>query len=406
MRIFPLVLTPIENFLLADDRPQYPMAFVIDMTFEGVIDRESFDKALTAALERHPLLQCFVRPAKRGKLCWVSSDGARPYVHWGQEGEPVELPGSEWINLHDEVGLRIWIRQGPEQAQVTFQFQHVCCDGIGAYRFLGDLLAIYGAQTCEDATKRPVLGDVDLTRLRGRADGCGLLDRTNQTTRQVKEAIKLATKIFARGCDPLYPSARAQSTPQYPGYSSFTFSTQETVQLRDAARQAGGMLNDLLLLELFYTMDRWNREHRRLPRGGKYRIMMPVDLRDTGDYETPASNVIGYSFVAHKSADLADRLRLCSQIREQTALIKHDQLAQRFVDMVSVGASSFGIMPRVLGMPRTLASVILSNIGDPTRHFLAKFKRQGGCVVCGNAKLLRISGYPPIRRKTRRPSQS
>ena len=77
----------------------------------------------------------------------------------------------------------------------------------------------------------------------------------------------------------------------------------------------------MLLLDLFYTMDRWNQAIRRRPFGGKYRIMMPVDLRDTGDYETPASNVIGYSFVSHKTSDLADRPRLGNQIREETARI-------------------------------------------------------------------------------------
>ncbi len=401
MRIFPLVLTPIENFLLADDRPRYPMAFVIDLQLAGQLERGAFEQALAEAVRRHPLLQCFIRPAKRQQLCWVSAQDTQPYVHWGREGEPIELPGSEWINLHDEVGLRVWVRQGADQVQLTFQFHHVCCDGIGAYRFLGDLLALYGRETAEDPTERPEVGTVDPVRLRGRANGCGYLDREDRRMRQIRESILFAMKIFGGRCDPLRPSQPGHTTPQFPGYSDYSFSEAETAQLREAARHAGGMLNDLLLAELFNTMDNWNRQHGSWLRGGKYRIMMPVDLRDTVDFETPAANVIGYSFVAQRSADLADRKRLVLAVREETARIKHDLLAQRFVDMVSVGAGSRGLMPRLLATPRTLATVILSNIGDPTRRFLAKFKRRKGCVLCGNLTLLHISGFPPIRCKTR-----
>lgn len=399
-RIFPLHLTPIEKFLLADDCPKYPMAFVIDMTLSGTLHRDAFETALQESLRRHPLLTSLIRPAKQNALCWVSSNGRQPYVDWAQADVPITFPSGEWIDLHDETGLRIWIRQDTEQVHLTAQFHHVCCDGIGAYRFLGDLLAIYGARTAT-ADQQPVLGEVSPVRLRGRADGCGYLDRSGQISRQRREALQLLYRLAGHGCDPLYPSRRRQRTAEFPGYRAYSFTQDEFKHLRDAAKSLGCLLNDLLLLELFYTMRDWNASHRRQITNRKYRIMMPVDLRGTSDYETPAANILGYSFLTHSVADLQDKKQLASRIREETARIKHERLGERFVDMVSMGATVRGLLSFATSVPRTLSSAILTNVGDPSRRFLARFPRDRGRLVCGNLTLERISGFPPIRCKTR-----
>jgi hypothetical protein len=398
-RIFPLHLTPIEKFLLADDRPHCPMAFVIDLTFAGVLDRAAFDAALAEAVQRHPLLVSLVRPAKRKTLCWVSSNGQMPFVDWAKEGVPITLPNGEWINLHDEVGLRIWIRQGVDRVQMTTQFHHACCDGIGAYRFLGDLLAIYGARTSAEGP-RPTMETVTVSRLRGRTDGCRYLYGTGQRSRQIRTSIAQMCRIVGQGCTPLRPSKPKGKTTIYPGYCSYTFDTAEFKRLRDAANELGAMINDLLAVELFYVMEQWNASRRWSRFGQRYRIMMPVDLRDTRDYETPACNIIGYSFLGCKPSQLRNIRRLAARIREETALIKHERLGERFVDMISVGSEVRGLLPFFCSVPRTLATVVLSNIGDPSRRFLAKFRRKAGCVVAGNLVLERISGYPPVRPKT------
>ena len=51
------------------------------------------------------------------------------------------------LDIGSRTGLRVWVRQGDGASRIVMQFHHACCDGIGAYRFLGDLLAAYGART-------------------------------------------------------------------------------------------------------------------------------------------------------------------------------------------------------------------------------------------------------------------
>ncbi|MEZ6088814.1 MAG: hypothetical protein R3C05_12470 [Pirellulaceae bacterium] len=69
-RILPLHLSAFEDYMVWDDRPEYPMTFVVQMEFDGQIDRRAMEEALTLALQRHPLLQAIVQPAKGRRDCW------------------------------------------------------------------------------------------------------------------------------------------------------------------------------------------------------------------------------------------------------------------------------------------------------------------------------------------------
>ena len=101
-RVFPLHLAPIDDFFRLDDRPDYPMAFTSHLKFTGEVHREAFEDALSEALSRHPLLQALIKPAKGGKLCWVSAGDLMPVVDWGELGEPFQFgdgAGGEAIDL-------------------------------------------------------------------------------------------------------------------------------------------------------------------------------------------------------------------------------------------------------------------------------------------------------------------
>ena len=402
-RIFPLHLTSIEKLLWTDDRPRYPMAFVLEFAFSGTLDRGAFAASLEEALARHPLLVSLVRPAKRKASCWVPSDGPMPPVDWADEDVPVTFPRGEWIDLRREVGLRIWVRQAPGRARLIAQFHHACCDGIGAYRFLGDLLALYSARTAaheQIATLHPV----ELTRLRGRLNGRLDSAMSDGRGRLIRASLAQGYQIIGRGCTPLYPSkarpARQEEAP-FPGISSFTFDRAEHRRLRDAAGRLGVTLNDLLLLALFYTMSEWNAAIRPRSPGRRFRIMMPVDLRGQEDYQTPAANIVSYTFLTRRASELRDPRCLLRGIREETALIKHYHTGQRFVDLITSASRCRGLLPSILAAPLTLATAVLSFPGDPSRRFTARFPRSAGRLVCGNLALEEITGVPPMRPRTR-----
>ncbi len=402
-RVFPLYLTPLEKLLRADDHARYPMTFVLEMVFSGTIDRPAFEAALAEALARHPLLVSHILPGKRKIPCWVSANGQMPAVNWGDGDLPLDYANGEGIDLGHEVGLRIWVRQEPGRARLITQFHHACCDGVGAYQFLGDLLALYAAHVAPDSP-HPTLKPIDLSRLRHRAHGCMEIATSHQFGRQAKSSLPHAYDMLIRGCTALRP-ARTNGNgqpPTLPGIHSFTFDQAEHRRLRLAANQQGVTLNDLLLHELFLVMDEWNANGGPSKRGWRFRVMMPVCLRQRADLRTPAANIIGYAFITRRSAQLRGDPQLHLQgIRDETAQIKNRQMAKRFVDTIAAAAAVPGLLPSVVNIPRALATVIFSNLGDPTRRFTARFPRKEGRLVCGNLTLEDVTGIPPIRPKTR-----
>ncbi|HEY6563377.1 MAG TPA: hypothetical protein VIY86_02675, partial [Pirellulaceae bacterium] len=171
-------------------------------------------------------------------------------------------------------------------------------------------------------------------------------------------------------------------------------------QLRDAATRHGVMLNDLLMAEMFQTLRAWNQEHQGARRRA-LRIMMPSDMRDVVDYSMPAANMTSYNFVHRKQKDCDRPEELLRGIREETQLIKHDQRGRYFVEAVMATDYVPGLLKFITSDRRCLATVTLSNMGDPTRRFAATFPRREGKLVCGNLVLQNMVGVSPLRPLTR-----
>jgi hypothetical protein len=284
---------------------------------------------------------------------------------------------------------------------VLLQFHHACCDGTGAYRFIGDLLAGYGIRTTT-LRQCPVLGLVQAKLLRTR----------KQRTRDVAAlrgrglfwlAIRECWKIVARQPAPLAPpvTAHRSRADDFPGFLTVSFDRAEHQRLRDAAGRFGVTLNDLLLRDLFLTLEHWNRRQRSFWQRRWLRIMMPTDLRSGEDYEMPAANLTAYTFLARTFRDCALPAKLLQTIRNETALIKHRRAGSAFMDMIFAASQVRWLLPFFLSRNRCLATVVLSNAADPSRRFTAHFPRESGQIVCGNLLLNEITGVGPLRPKTR-----
>lgn len=400
-RVFPLHLSPIEVFMLADDRSDYPMTFVIQLRLTGQVDRVAFEAALVETLQRHPLLRAFIQTGKGGLPCWMLAEEAAPAVDWAEEGTPTVCPRGERIDLASETGLRVWVRQGPLAARVVLQFHHACCDGTGAYRFIGDLLAGYGMRTAL-GDQSPSLGTMQTGLLRNRKQRMlGVAGESAWGLR--RRAIRAAWRILSRRPRPLAAPRAAggngDTLSEFPGFLCASLDRAAQQRLRDVAGQFGATLNDLLLRDLFLTLEAWNR--RQACGRRRLRIMMPTDLRGGEDFEMPAANLTSYTFLTRRARQCASPDKLLEGIRNETSLIKHRRAGTEFADMVLTASRVRWLLPFCLSRDVCLATAVLSNAGDPSRRFTAQFPRQAGRAVCGNLVLEEITGVPPLRRKTR-----
>ncbi len=402
--VLPLHLVPLDSFFLADDQPRYPMTSIIRIEFQGMMDTSAFAFALEGATERHPLTRAVIRPAKQGLPCWVDDPDIRPVVDVGPLEKPVRLADQEYIDLTRESGLRFWIRGDEQRTVLTMQVHHACTDGTGVYRFLGDLLALYGGETAGPDLPTPMLGDVDLRLLRKRRTRFTDLALNASATAFVQHGLCQAYDIFGRRITPLALPGQVNKTisprTEFPGICNHHLTKDEHKQLRAVAAEHGGMLNDLLMAEMYRTIVQWNEQHGRMSPRDSLRIMMPSDLREQQDYPMPATNMTAYTFMTRRVRDCEDFPQLMRSVREQTARIKHEHLGRAFMDTVHFASFGPAILKFLLARKRCISTAILSNIGDPTKRFTSTLPRDAGRIVAGNLIMEDITGVPPLRVKS------
>src|SRR4051812_29827861 len=100
--VFPLPLSPFEQYMVQDNTDSYPMSFVLILKLNGNLNREAFAQSVDFALKRHPLLMSRVGKVEGNGLCWIPVESPTPQIVWEDDGQPLKVPEQEKINLANE----------------------------------------------------------------------------------------------------------------------------------------------------------------------------------------------------------------------------------------------------------------------------------------------------------------
>ena len=383
--------------MMVDDRPQFPMTFIVQMELSGDIDRNAFTEAIDESLNRHPLLTAIIGPGKQGKDCWIAPPNPQPLMNWGDLDDPIEFPENEYLDIRKEVGLRIFVRANKERAVVTTQFHHSTCDGIGSYHFLGDVLYFYAIRT--GGQELEAAPEIAPKRLRDRGRASYDINNFRLPNGKYQKTWDITLKHLARSNIVLRGSKKiSQNDRAFPGIVSCRFDKNEYKALRLAAQNRGQIINDMLVEKLFETLFEWNQKKNPFSFRKHACVMMPLNLRETSDNDIPACNIVAHSFVRCTQTEMSDTKKFRTDLGNELLKIKHDRHKIRFMHMIAGGRAFYPkTMKWMLNFKRNLATAILSNTGDPTRQFYYQLPRTGGLVQCGNLQLEDISGVPPLR---------
>lgn len=402
--LFPLALSPMEQYMLLDDRPDQPMVFYFRLWFSGRLKREPFFEALRVVLVRHPFFCAVIESSPEGSDRWIAADNLEPAIDWTESEEPIDFARFAQLDLRKRPGYRIWVRQHADRCQLALQVHHTCCDGIGAIQFVEDLIMAYaaavGGQPIEsslralDADLLPQRNDFGLT-LRRRlwrlpADLVGLARVVQFATRRGEPLATPRLETEDSGISKGGPVLRA-------------FQSDEALLqgLFSEARSQGASLNDVLLRDLFLALRDWSEystdSDTAERRGSRARVMVPINLRRPADRQLPAANVVVMTFLDRKLRPELDRHRLLRAIRNRTRLIKRLQLGLTGAQFVKFLVER-KILGGMLARDQCLATTVLSNVGEVFRG--VDLPRSEGRLLVGDARLEEIEVYPPIRRKT------
>jgi len=392
-----LRLNAFERYMLADDRASHPMTFTVRMKFSGSFDAQAFRRAVRRTVERHPLACSRVTSAGR-RAHWVPAE-PEIYLDIADADTVLRFPVSEHIDLRRENGLRIWVRSSSNWTDVRVQYHHSATDGIGAYRFIEDLLCAYHAEVRGDA-KVTSWRPIQAAKLAERADfGLTWWQLLLRLPQELWGMVVGWLMFLLPRPAAIESSTMPQETPAERlvllDYPTHTFNVSQTRLLCEAARHAGVTLNDLLLRDLFVSMSTWNKRHSAGQANQLLRIMVPVNLRVPTDEELPAANVVAMVFLDRHLGIFRNPKLLLRSIRLETWFLKTFRLGLAFVRCCGVIGAVPGGLEFMTRAGRCYATAVLSNMGQVLGE--AQLPRRDRKLVAGDLVLEAIESAPPVR---------
>lgn len=393
--IWPLPLTPLEHSMVADDRPHYPMAFVIEILLSGEMNRGALEQAISSARERHPLLNSVIR--RRGMLNWQWHPSHVPFsIDWREPGDRSRAIPHEPMDLRCAPGLRVWVVPSSDpqtEHRVAFEFHHAATDGLGAMQFIGDVLAIYGQLTAPDDAERPEVAPLDPLLLCQRGQ---LWEPGTSPSREWKRIIRRTLDVIVRYPRGLAAGSAPRTTPTAP-FVSRLLDRAALNGLKAAATRAGATLNDLCVAAMFRTLRKWNQLHGKSSDRDWLRIFVPFSLRTPVHDASPAANILTYVPLTRRACQLdfdTDLMRYVA--RESQTFLNHVD-GRIFSFWLGVAQSLPGAIELATMIPFRFCTAVLANVGDVKRQLRNRFPLKRGKCVAGSLTLEALLGAAPIR---------
>lgn len=391
-----------EQFMLEDDRNNYPMSIFLSTEFTGNVQATVLKHALDEALRRHPLLRSRIIGSPLSQSRWAESVDSMPFVDCAPHGVPMNYPEGKGprIDLQHENGLRVWVRTSENHVSMSFQFHHACCDALGAMQFLEDWFMVYDHHV-HGGSGPPPLKELSHELFATRArfglspfekfcrfpiDVWGVL---------VGLGVLLVTRPVPITASKNLSSGDPDSSNKFPTLMTHTFddSTFNTLLLVSRAQHV--TLNDLTISHLFCVLRDWNEQQEMGSGKPCLRIIVPMSLRRPGQKPIPAMNYVGMVNLDRRGGRIKSPSTLLKGISQEMRLLKWFRLGMLFSTCYKVLAMVPGGIRLMLPLERCGATTILSNFGRAFEGWT--LKKQNGHIVVGDMILQSITGAPPLR---------
>lgn len=389
-------LTPFEEYMLADDRHDWPMTFWVRLKFSEPLDATRLSQAMSVTSSRHPLLAARIVRDRRGRPHWAAAEPMGIVRILPLSGAADRMPFAEHLDLTDEPAWRIWADASSGNRQLWVEFHHSACDGMGALRAIDDLLQNYAAGgSCTSGAAKITWNQL---AERGR---CGLLSGSRK---RVGQWICMIRRIFEYGIS--QPVSLETHEPQ--GSSEFNAASDspdgnvicelgDLAEISAAAHRHHCTITDLLISCLFRAT-RDLLDERPSERNGLIRFFIPMDLR--GDPRNPCEvcNIVGMLHIDRNSGKGRDESFGISSIARETSVYRRYKAGRSFVVALTAVRRLLGSFRLVASPNHCFATSVLTNLKSLFRS--SPLASTDGLLRMERNVLEAIDFFPPVRPKT------
>ena len=405
--LFPLQLSDFEYYMLSDDRPTYPMVFVMTVQVSGSLLEQPLRESLRELLTSQPLLDCCVKKLRGKGWCWVRQTESAELLDWHSTDHAsvaAFVPEVRIISLQRNRGIFVDVRAATDCATVTLYLHHACCDGIGALQLIGELFSRYGQKTVEPESKRPEFELPDSNALLQRENYTAGESGTQRQRKSLRRSIGKIARLLLRKPVLLAGSAKipVAGSGQIPrAIQSHLLPRSLNRSLRAVAAQRKVSINDLFVREMLLHIRDWNRQAQQ-PFGRRWiRLAIPLSMRTSRHDRVPACNIVSYALVTRRERDCDDPETLLQSIHQQTSDVLFNREGIVCLKLFRVLRKLPGAMRGFLSLKSCLSTLVLANVGDVRRRFSGRFPLRKGKWVAGNVVIEQLHGVAPVRPNTR-----
>ncbi|MDO5566973.1 MAG: condensation domain-containing protein [Planctomycetia bacterium] len=400
-----LPLAVFEEYMLLDDRASHPMEFFCLLRFQGTMDDDRFVQAVRRVVSRHPLMYCIIEKATARDWRWVPSENDVDvrFLDANVPGTMNEsgFPNAQRLDVFSAPGFRAYVVKNEVGCDLVLQFHHTVSDGMGASQFIRELLMTYAIlsgqgswqllEPAPDSSLLPLRADIGWT--------------TSSYIRNIRYTwANIAKFVFGRTQTVLPWRGDATQTPRsYPTIVSQTLTKQETSDFFKTTKSQGATVNDALIDSSVRTAVDWQRSSNNLPRRGRVRVAVPMNLRDLRHNNMPVGNVVTMVFLDFLYRDLYKNESLLADVHRQMEAIKKHEQSRMLGGILLFGKRSAMLIGQNLSIhlrdSRCRSTICLSNLGRPLEDW-SLTQTEDRLLVTGDLVLDSLVISPPIRPKT------
>jgi hypothetical protein len=391
-----LPLTAFEEYMLWDDRPEYPMSIVAQLRFAGPLNRRATTEAFEAVVAHHPLLRATIRRTKAGRLEWTAAEHL-PTITWLEGSGHDRLPSMQPIDLFAEPGLRLWAAAGPQASSLSLQVHHATCDGKAVFQVLDDFMRCYSQVSA--GTQSPLeFSPCDPQALLSRGSfGLTVAKYLRMLPAQLLGILGVRKFLMRRPvCLLERIAAETGKLPAgFPEVKTGSLEADEVRKLSAIAAELRVTVNDWLIRDFFLSVDDFRARHQATSAGQWIRFSVPMNLRRATDIRMPAANVVSMVFLDRTPKQIADGTGLLRSIHDEMQLIRRCQLSLTFALSLSVLRLLPGGLAKRVNKGGCEATCVVSNLGRAMAD--SPLPRDAERIVAGNVLLEGVDLFVPVR---------